>query len=134
MRYTIAMFALGFVTIAAPFSVAGQAPKTVNDSVYTAAQATRGQEVFEATCTACHDAGRFTGGDFMKTWTGKSMGELFKQVSSTMPEDNPGSLKAQQYADVLAYFLKLNEFPAGTEELKGSAEALNGIKIDKKGR
>ena len=76
----------------------------------------------------------WTGGDFMKTWTGKSMGELFKQVSSTMPEDNPGSLKAQQYADVLAYFLKLNEFPAGTEELKGSAEALNGIKIDKKGR
>jgi mono/diheme cytochrome c family protein len=133
MRDTIAMFALGFATIAAPLVAAGQAPKTVNDSVYTAAQATRGQAVFEATCTACHDAARFTGGDFMKTWTGKSMGELFKQVSSTMPEDNPGSLKAQQYAEVLAYFLKLNEFPVGSEELKSSADDLNGIKIDKKG-
>jgi mono/diheme cytochrome c family protein len=133
MRYTIAMFALGFATIAAPFVAAGQVPKTVNDSVYTTAQATRGQAVFEASCTACHDAARFTGGDFMKTWTGKSMGELFKQVSSTMPEDNPGSLKAQQYAEVLAYFLKLNEFPAGSEELRSSADELNVIKIDKKG-
>ncbi len=130
MRYTIALFAI-FIA-ATSGSLARQAPKTVNDSVYSAAQAARGQAVFEGTCTACHDTARFTGGDFMTAWTGKSMGELFKVVSTTMPEDNPGALKPQQYVDVLAYFLKLNEFPAGSEELK--AETMNGIKIDKKGR
>jgi S-disulfanyl-L-cysteine oxidoreductase SoxD len=130
MRYTIALFAI-FIA-ATSGSLARQAPKTVNDSVYSEAQAARGQAIFEGTCTACHDTARFTGGDFMTAWTGKSMGELFKVVSTTMPEDNPGALKPQQYADVLAYFLKLNEFPAGSEELK--AETMNGIKIDKKGR
>ncbi len=130
MRYTIALFAI-FIA-ATSGSLARQAPKTVNDSVYSAAQAARGQAVFEGTCTACHDTARFTGGDFMTAWTGKSMGELFKVVSTTMPEDNPGALKPQQYVDVLAYFLKLNEFPAGSEELK--AETMDGIKIDKKGR
>lgn len=130
MRYPIALFAI-FIA-AASGSLARQAPKTVNDSVYSEAQAARGQAVFEGTCTACHDTARFTGGDFMTAWTGKSMGELFKVVSTTMPEDNPGALKPQQYVDVLAYFLKLNEFPAGSEELQ--AEAMDGIKIDKKGR
>ena len=130
MRSTIALFAI-FIA-ATSGSLARQAQKTVNDSVYSEAQATRGQAVFEGTCTACHDTARFTGGDFMKAWTGKSMGELFKVVSTTMPEDNPGALKPEQYADVLAYFLKLNEFPTGSEELK--ADAMNGIKIDKKGR
>jgi S-disulfanyl-L-cysteine oxidoreductase SoxD len=134
MRYTIATFVISIAAVAASGSLSGQAPKTVNDSVYSEAQAARGQAIFESTCTACHDAARFTGGDFMTAWTGKSMGELFKVVSTTMPEDNPGALKPQQYADVLAYFLKLNEFPAGSDELKGSAEAMNEIKIDKKGR
>ena len=129
MRYTIALFAI-FIA-ATSGSLARQAQKTVNDSVYSEAQATRGQAIFEGTCTACHDTARFTGGDFMTAWTGKSMGELFKVVSTTMPEDNPGALKQQQYVDVLAYFLKLNEFPAGSEEMK--AEAMDGIKIDKKG-
>jgi len=134
MRYTIAMLGIWIAALAVQVSLAGQSPKTASDGVYSAAQATRGQAVFEGTCTACHDTARFTGGDFMKAWTGKSLGELFKVVSTTMPEDNPGSLKAQQYADVLAYFLKLNEFPSGNEELPSSAEELNGVKIEKKGR
>jgi len=134
MRYTIAMLGIWIAALAVQVSLSGQSPKTASDGVYSAAQATRGQAVFEGTCTACHDTARFTGGDFMKAWTGKSLGELFKVVSTTMPEDNPGSLKAQQYADVLAYFLKLNEFPSGNEELPSSAEELNGVKIEKKGR
>ena len=76
----------------------------------------------------------FMGNDFAGNWGGKSVGDLFEKVKTTMPEDNPGSLKPQQYADIIAYFLKLNEFPVGTAELKGEAEALKGILIDKKGR
>ncbi|HXG89203.1 MAG TPA: cytochrome c [Vicinamibacterales bacterium] len=114
---------------AAKPAVAAAAPA---NSVYTAAQADRGQTIFKQSCTGCHETTRFTGADFMTAWYGKPMHSLFEVMSTTMPEDNPGSLKPQQYADVLAYFLRLNKFPAGQVELKGSADAMKGIKIDKK--
>ena len=47
-----------------------------------------------------------------------------------MPEDNPGSLNAQQYADVVAYFLQLNRVPTGAEELKGDADVLTRIQVE----
>jgi hypothetical protein len=104
--------------------------KSVNDGVYTAAQATRGQTTFEASCTTCHDTSRFTGKDFLSTWTGKSLHVLFDHVHTTMPEDNPGSLKPLQYADVLSFFLKLNGYPEGKVELPAEAAALKEIKFD----
>jgi mono/diheme cytochrome c family protein len=110
------------------------AEKTVNDGVYAAAQADRGHALFAASCSTCHDPSRFTGDDFLGSWTGKPLHALFELVSATMPEDNPGSLKPQQYADVISYFLRLNEFPAGADELKGTADAMRAIKIDKKAK
>ena len=65
----------------------------------------------------------------MSAWSGKPIVELFKAVQ-TMPEDNPGSLSAQQYADVMAYFLSLNKYPSGSDELKGDAEALSSIQFE----
>jgi mono/diheme cytochrome c family protein len=111
--------------------VAAQAGQTVNGGIYTAAQAERGAATFKASCTACHDTARFTGDEFLAGWTGKSLHELFQHMSTTMPEDNPGSLKPQQYADVVAYFLKLNGYPAGKTELASAADGLKAIKFDK---
>ena len=109
-----------------------QAPTSVNQGVYTVEQADRGAATFKASCTACHETSKFTGPDFLAGWTGKPLHDLFDHVHTTMPEDNPGSLKPQQYADVLAYFLKLNGYPAGKAELTPTAEALKTIKFDKK--
>jgi mono/diheme cytochrome c family protein len=103
------LFAL---VVAAPLSA--QAKRTVRDSVYTAAQADRGQAAFRETCESCHAPRYFTGG-FLRNWA--SVGELFDFTVSNMPEDAPGSLSAQRYADVMAYVLKLNNLPAGAEEL-----------------
>jgi mono/diheme cytochrome c family protein len=115
------------LTLALSQAVAArQAGKTVNDGVYTAAQAERGEKVFAETCTACHDAERFTGAEFVGNWQGQPLQALFAMVN-TMPEDNPGSLKPEQYADVLAYFLKLNDYPAGKTDLPSGADALKGI-------
>ncbi len=111
----------------------GQAPtKTTNDGVYTAAQAERGKKVFEAKCTGCHEPSRFTGEAFLEAWDGKPMKEVWDVASGTMPEDNPGSLKQQEYGDILAYFLALNEFQTGDAELQGNAAAMAAIKIEKK--
>jgi len=114
-------------------AAAAQAPtKTTNDGVYTAAQAERGKKVFEAKCTGCHEPSRFTGESFYESFNDKPMKEIWDIASGTMPEDNPGSLKQQEYADILAYFLQLNEFKAGDAELQGNPAAMAAIKIEKK--
>ena len=129
----VAASAVVWLGLVAERTAFGQA-KTVSAGVYTAAQADRGQMQYEETCAACHETSQFTGNDFAGSWGGKSLFDLFDKVKTTMPEDNPGSLKPQQYADIIGYFLKLNKFPAGETELKGDAEALKGILIDTKGR
>jgi len=52
-------------------------------------------------------------------------------ISTTMPQDNPASLSLQEYADILAYLMQLNEMPAGDRELPGNQEALNAIAFQK---
>ena len=132
-RMLVAASALVWMGLVAEQAAFGQ-PANVSAGVYTAAQADRGQKQYEATCAACHETSQFTGNDFAAGWGGKALFELFDKVKTTMPEDNPGSLKPQQYADIISYFLKLNKFPAGETELKGDAEVMKGMLIDKKGR
>jgi S-disulfanyl-L-cysteine oxidoreductase SoxD len=123
----VVLAASGLTWALAVAAVSAQAPaKTVNDGVYSSGQASRGQAVFQSICTTCHAPDRFTGTEFVTAWSGKNLTELFKALQS-MPEDNPGSLSAQQYGDVLAYFLSLNKFPAGADDLKGDADALASI-------
>jgi len=124
----VIMAACGLVLAVSITSIGAQAAKTTNDGVYSTSQAGRGQALFQSICTTCHGTERFTGPEFVSAWSGKPLAELFKAVQ-TMPEDNPGSLSAQQYGDVIAYFLSLNKFPAGSEELKGEADALAKIEM-----
>ena len=51
-------------------------------------------------------------------------------MRTTMPEDNPGTLKPQQYADILSFFLKLNGFAAGEAELTGTDAAMKAIRME----
>jgi mono/diheme cytochrome c family protein len=128
------LFATGValaVTLGATVT-SGQTPSKTNSGVYTAAQAERGKKVFEAKCTACHDTARFTGDTFLDPWVGKPLKDVWDIASGTMPEDNPGSLPQQDYGDIIAYFLQLNSFATGDAELKGDANAMAAIQIEKK--
>lgn len=128
-RLILASAVLPFLAAA----VSGQAPsKTTNDGVYTAAQAERGKKAFTTSCTTCHDTDRFSGASFAEAWTGKPLKEIWDVASGTMPEDNPGSLKQQEYADIIAYFLSLNQYPAGDAELAPGAVPMGMIKVEKK--
>ncbi len=102
------------------------------DGVYTAEQAGRGKTTFNEKCSGCHETSRFSGKEFQEEWDGKALKEIWDIASGTMPEDNPGSLKQQEYGDIIAYFLSLNAYPAGEHELEGSGAAMAAIKIDKK--
>lgn len=119
----------GLIWAVALATLGAEAPtRTVNDGVYSAGQASRGQALFQSICTTCHAPDRFTGPEFVSAFSGKSLAELFKALQ-TMPEDNPGSLSAQQYGDVMAYFLSLNKFPVGSEELKAEVDVLEEIEM-----
>jgi hypothetical protein len=56
------------------------------------------------------------------------VGDLFEHISTNMPQDNPGSLSAAEYASIVAYILQLNGRPAGDEELPTDAELLNRMR------
>jgi mono/diheme cytochrome c family protein len=102
-----------------------------SSGVYTSAQADRGMSIYDGQCASCHELSRFKGKDFASAWTDKPLTDLHVAVKS-MPMDNPGSLNPQEYADILAYFLSINGYPAGQAELKGDDAAIGAVKVDVK--
>jgi mono/diheme cytochrome c family protein len=110
---------------------AAQEKKSVKAGVYTAAQADRGQTLFRSKCASCHAPNRFTDDFFYQSFAGKPLWEMFDVISDSMPEDNPGSMKKEEYADVIAYLLKLNNFPTGETELPIDKDALSAIVMEK---
>jgi mono/diheme cytochrome c family protein len=112
-------------------ATSGQGQKSVKAGVYTAAQADRGQVLFRSKCASCHAPNRFTDDLFYTSFAGKPMWEMFDVISDTMPEDNPASMKPEEYVDVMAYLLKLNNFPTGNTELPVGKDALSAIVMEK---
>lgn len=108
-----------------------QEKKSVKAGVYTAAQAERGQTLFKSKCASCHTPGYFTDDNFYTNFAGKPLWELFDVISDSMPEDEPGSLKKEEYADVIAFLLQLNKFPAGDSDLPIDKDTLSGILMEK---
>ena len=49
-----------------------------------------------------------------------------------MPADRPGQLSKPQNADILAFILKSNGYPAGAKDLPGDVDALKQTRIDDK--
>ncbi len=107
------------------------ATKSVLEGVYTEEQARRGEKITNNACGACHMDDWFTG-SLLESWAGATVEMLYELISTTMPEDGPGSLKRQQYADVLAYIFELNGLPTGQEELSAREEALAKILIERR--
>ncbi len=99
---------------------------------YTIEQADRGQTAYLENCAACHgenmDDGEFAiplkGVNFRQQWRVRSLEQLFTITSVTMPQDRPGRLGDETYADILAYILQENGTDAGSSELPSDPEAL----------
>lgn len=121
------LLALGLSAVAlgaVVYAQAGGTPASVKDGVYTVAQATRGGALYEEKCINCH-ADRMWGQD----WPEKSVFDVYDIVKNFMPEDNPGSLSAQQSRDIVAHILRTNKFPTGTKELPESEDDLKKIAL-----
>jgi S-disulfanyl-L-cysteine oxidoreductase SoxD len=138
-RFAIAMVPLATL-LGLQAAVRAQPTKSVWDGVYTEEQAARGKAGYADQCASCHGpeltggemAPALTGGEFMAGWDGLTVGDLFERIRISMPQNAPGSLSAQQNADVLAFVLASNKFPAGTTELPKEAMILKTIKFESK--
>ncbi len=123
------------VLLSSTFVVRSQ-ERTVWDGVYTDEQATRGEALYGEHCARCHGATLqgngegaqpLTGATFKSTWNGVSVGAMFDRVRLSMPQDKPGTMTRQQVADLLAFILQANKFPAGKTELARQTDLLNAI-------
>lgn len=118
-------------------TVSAQQPKSLKDGLFSETQAERGAAAYNARCASCHAADLrgnsnspgLLGMSFMFLWEGRSVGELYTKMRSDMPSDQPGSLPAQTYMDIVAYILRANQFPAGAEELVAEADWLDSVLI-----
>jgi len=101
---------------------------TANGS-YTEEQARRGERTFIGECGGCHAPDQFVG-EFLTAWSGKSANDLLEMIREKMPQDRPGALPRQQYADILAFLFEKNGLPTGKTELPGAKEELEKILLE----
>ena len=108
-------------------SVDAQAPPTVQDGVYSASQAARGQALYVQQCAGCHgpalegaQAPPLAGAAFRAKWRTEPLSALFIKIRYTMP---PGAVQAgapvltpEQGADLVAHVLQRNGFAAGAAD------------------
>jgi mono/diheme cytochrome c family protein len=132
--------AASIIAVLAMAASAAQAQTaSVNDGAYSAAQAERGSAVYAAECALCHGpaltgggGGPALSGPFWTAWDGRTIGELFRLTKKSMPFDGPGRLSDQEYADIVAFMLSANRYPAGKADLPADVEALSKIAIAKR--
>lgn len=119
--------ALALVLGASALLVPARPGAAQSTGVFTAAQAQAGAKLFSDNCSACHGddlsggAGPPLAGDtFMKKWEGNTAQDLYDVASQQMPLTSPGSLKPDEYIDLIAFILQKNGYQAGTTALDQS--------------
>ena len=103
------------------------------DPAYTAAQAERGKQVYDANCVNCHLAGLDGSGNpagnargaplvgprFVQDFGETKVSALFNKIKRDMPNGRPGTLTDQQYLDVATYRPAAEQFsgrPSGVDD------------------
>lgn len=107
--------------------------RTTMDGVYTLAQANSGRNVFAANCQSCHTPTQHSGPPFRNKWFGRSLAELYAYIRKEMPKNEPGSMSDADYVRALAYLLRMNGMPTGSEPLAADSTALRRIRLDSVG-
>lgn len=118
----------------------GDGPEMSPARSYSEAQAKRGKALSADNCAACHGedlagaglAPALAGSTFLSLWEGRTVGDLYEQVRTTMPASAPGSLSNDDYIDLIAFILQANDVPSGERDLKANAPALKTMVFRKR--
>ena len=138
MRTKFILILGGIFMVSGLFVAVGAQGKTSNDGVYSEAQAKRGDVLYKEQCATCHGDNlegsgpmpALAGKDFLASWEGKTVADLFEKTHTTMPATAPGTLTPEQAADITAHMLHASGYPAGTTPLEAKAEPLMQITIE----
>lgn len=129
------------IAVAVSSVALAQSASSTRDGVYTDAQAEQGHALYTQQCALCHGAQlqgmgqnpALTGQAFLQNWTGQTLADLYAQIQATMPATKPGSLKPDEVAQVIAYILSSNHYPAGKTDLPKTPDELKAIHFDTPG-
>lgn len=109
-----------------PFSLTGQAGqlRSVTEGVYSAGQAARGRQIYQAQCAECHGKAMegtvgppLVGDSLLSTWSARPLADFVDKIQKTMPFNLAGNLSRQESTDLAAYILQVGRFPTGQAEL-----------------
>ena len=127
------------LSVAAPALAPAASPTSVLDGIFTEPQAARGRAAYGAHCSECHGE-ELRGGEmapgligvaFRFRWRGLKVADIAESIESTMPPEEPGTLGAQEYIDIVAFLLSANGYPAGDRELAADSKRLEGIAVER---
>ena len=140
MSFRTSVIAVAAVWMVAIFyaSAGAQAPKSVWDGAYSDAQAKRGADAYSKECQECHSpelmgdgfAPALAGSEFLNAWNGLTVGDLFERIRISMPPGKEAAVPPAMKADIVAFILQANKFPAGKVELATTTDALKAIKFE----
>jgi hypothetical protein len=102
---------------------------TTLSGVYTDQQASKGESIYTGVCLYCHDEWDHTGPAFKQNWDTRTAFDLFETIRTTMPNDDPGKLPREDYANIVAYLFKVNKMPSGRKPLPSDIAGLKQIVI-----
>ncbi len=125
MKHIIKVSILAAASLGISTTANAQAVTNVWDGAYTEAQAVRGEPLYQQHCGACHgsqmqgieEAPTLKQGAFIYNWDGMGVDILFQRLRETMPLDDPRGVPRRVKADILAFIMQQNNFPAGRTEL-----------------
>jgi len=106
-------------------SLSTTAAQTLREGVFTAEQATRGEQLYFAQCSVCHGdnlsgiemAPPLAGPNFKAIWESQLLLTLANRIKTTMPPYAPNSLSGAEVVNILSFLLKANELLAGNVPL-----------------
>lgn len=128
--------------VTAPLLAIGRAPMTTGAPEagwYSDDQATRGRALYLKHCAECHGADfvpddfspGLTGAAFDWQWKSRTVYDLFETIRTTMPPGRGGTLGRRTTIDIVAYLLRMNEFPDGAAELPPTPKLLQQMRLQR---
>ncbi|HTG88789.1 MAG TPA: PQQ-binding-like beta-propeller repeat protein [Vicinamibacterales bacterium] len=118
--------------------LAAQSSTSSLPAVFTAADASRGKDVYTRECASCH-GGRLQDGtaialvgrSFLQKWSHPlvTLDDLFYVVQNTMPKNRGNALAAEDYAAVVAYLMEQNGYPAGAQSQLATQQLRRNVRL-----
>lgn len=138
LKIPMLMAIVAAIIVAFYSQLPAQSQRSAKDGVYSGSQAKRGEDVIAKTgCPSCHgnslDGGPdetpgLWGPEFITAWVGQTLFDLSLKLNQ-MPPENPVKMSRAEYADIIAYLLQINGYPAGRDDLSGDPGVLEMIRI-----